>query len=273
VSGVGLATVGDLAESNYLTIVGLHLLVGDLPANPTTWFVGTYLHMLLVWALLLRGRRFTGRHWRMFFALDIVIRAALVLAAGPHRAYMAIFNWLDLFVLGLVAGADAVARPRWLAAAVAIPLLWPLMLNTLPWQSTFPFMTLTGESAVTGAVALSVAVSLGYTGYTWAAWSLARLLPAPAWIRLLARNTTLVFVAHMPVYFLLEYLLQPRVPDYWLRVLIEWTICLPVLALVSEWLHRWPTLDAIKQLTARRLGWVGDTAPPLNHAAARTAPR
>ena len=50
----------------------------------------------------------------------------------------------------------------------------------------------------------------------------------------LARNSVFVFIAHMPVYYVLEDVLLPVIPSYAVRVAIEFAICLPGLALCSE---------------------------------------
>ena len=110
-------------------------------------------------------------------------------------------------------------------------------------------------SRLVSLLVLSVAVSFGYTAYTWTAWSLTRRLPAPASIRFLARNTVLVFVAHMPVYYLLEHALKARVPDYATRVAIEMVICLIGLAVVSELLHRAISLTAARAAVSRIVGF------------------
>ena len=254
-SAVTLGISGDAAESNYLPLVGLHVLLPDLPANPTTWYVGTYLHLLLVWAFLLRDRPLTWRHWGVLFVVGIAVRVGLIQVAGPHRAYMAIFNWLDVLVMGLLAGRVDSGQPRWTAFAVLLPLIWPLIVGRADWEPAFPFMIYRDASRLVGLLVLSVAVSFGYTAYTWTAWSLTQRLPAPASIRFLARNTVLVFVAHMPVYYLLEHALKARVPDYATRVAIEMVVCLIGLAVVSELLHRAISLTAARSAVSRIVGF------------------
>jgi hypothetical protein len=110
-------------------------------------------------------------------------------------------------------------------------------------------------SGLAGLLFLSVAVSCGYTAYAWTAWSLTCRLPAPASIRFLARNTVLIFVAHMPVYYLLEHVLTARVPDYATRVAIEMVICLIGLAVVSELLHRAISPTAARAAMSRIVGF------------------
>src|SRR5262245_54750078 len=55
-SAVTLITQRDLNESNYLPFfLGINVLLDNFPANPTTWYIGTYIHVLLLWALVLHN--------------------------------------------------------------------------------------------------------------------------------------------------------------------------------------------------------------------------
>ena len=58
VAAAGASTGTGLAPSNLLPFIGgLNVLFDHFPANPSTWYVGTYLHLLLVWVLLFRSVR------------------------------------------------------------------------------------------------------------------------------------------------------------------------------------------------------------------------
>jgi hypothetical protein len=81
---------------------------------------------------------------------------------------------------------------------------------------------------------VSVGVSIVYTAFTWLAYDLARRLREHAVIRFMARNTLFVFIAHMPVYYLLIWLWQGWAVDYWVKAALRLVICFPALALVSE---------------------------------------
>src|ERR1700682_4567834 len=49
---------GRWARSDYLPFaLGVNVFLDYFPANPTTWYIGTYVHFLLLWALLLRPVR------------------------------------------------------------------------------------------------------------------------------------------------------------------------------------------------------------------------
>ena len=43
---------GDVNESNYLPFIfGANILTNDFPANSTTWYIGTYIHVILFWGV------------------------------------------------------------------------------------------------------------------------------------------------------------------------------------------------------------------------------
>ena len=57
-SVVFLITQGHPAITNYLPFfAGINVLTNFFPSNPTTWYIGTYLHILLLWALVMRKVR------------------------------------------------------------------------------------------------------------------------------------------------------------------------------------------------------------------------
>jgi hypothetical protein len=61
-------------------------------------------------------------------------------------------------------------------------------------------------------------------------------------IEFLSRNTLIVFIAHMPLYYVLEYVLRTRI-SYWPRVTLEFMLCFVGLSLVSEALRRLTNLQ------------------------------
>ena len=261
----------DLNESNYLPFFGLQLLNRDFPANPTTWYIGTYLHLLILWALLLRRMQVTRGILAAVLVAEVLIRAVLIRAAGGFVAYMALSNWLTVLLLGLAAGQQNPAvepvRARQ-ASWLALPMLvWPFAVAMVPWRHTFPFMSLDAAGPVGGTMIVAVASSLVYIGFTLAAYGVARQLRANSFVQFLARNTLVVFVAHMPLYYVLEYFLRPAVPSYALRVAIEFVILLPGLALLSEQLHRVVPVVVIRERVAR---WIEHA---FGHESALTLPR
>jgi fucose 4-O-acetylase-like acetyltransferase len=272
-SAVTYAREGRLALSNYLPfLLGANVVRDSFPANPTTWYIGTYLHVLLLWALVLRGRRI--RAWVILVAAlaEVLIRAALAEHVGALVAYMAFPNWATVFLLGMYYGQRPEAPrggndPYRLAACLlglcllvgAWPLLWapagkeplalrwfgiglPLGSGAVPLAAyeelAFPFMWLQIGPRLVDLAVTSAAVTFLYVAHTWLVFQITRRLPAPAVVGFLARNTLIVFIAHMPVYYALVRLLKGWELPYAARVAIWFLACFPVLAVLSEVISR-----------------------------------
>ena len=171
-SVVGLLAWADVSESNYLPfLVGANVLLNDFPANPTTWYIGTYLHLLILWAVVLRGLPVTGRMLLLAAIGEILVRAILIGFAGLFPAYMLFSNWLTVLLLGLWAGQHR-GRPagrRALFSAVLFLLVYPILANTFSWRRTFPLMTLSGTSPL-DQLTTALFVTTVYVGFTGAAF-------------------------------------------------------------------------------------------------------
>ena len=63
-------------------------------------------------------------------------------------------------------------------------------------------------------------------------------MPAPAVVRFVARNTLIVFIAHMPLYYVMQPLVRAATPAYWLRVLLYLVVCYGAVLIVSEVIQR-----------------------------------
>jgi hypothetical protein len=257
-SAIGLAIFDDASESNYLPVFGISTLaMNDFPANPTTWYIGTYIHLLLVWALVLRRVRITLPVLSGVLISEIVVRAILIAVAGRFTAYMFLGNWITLLLVGMwmeQRDSPAVNRSKRSAAALlgAVAVGWPLVANTIPWRATFPFMDLR-VGPWTSAVVVSAVVSVVYLGYTLATFGFARTLPSSSLARFFARNTVVVFIAHMPIYYLLEWSLRARIPTYGWRVTFEFLICFVALACVSEMVRAVLQPDRLREGLGMRL--------------------
>jgi hypothetical protein len=232
---------GHGAPSNYLPFAaGLNVIVNNFPANPTTWYLGTYLHFVLIWAVWLR--RIRVRTWMVLtaIAIEIPLRAALMASAGSFVAYMLFTNWAAVFLLGMARGADAddevtPSDVPYASALVAGLAAWGAAMRFLPFEPTFPFMSLNGWPAAAGLVFVSASVSLLYVGTTALVFEATRrVAAAPAPVRFIARNSLIIFLAHMPIYYLLTPLLAAWTTSYSTRVAIQLVVCLPGLALLSE---------------------------------------
>lgn len=241
VSGFTLVRLGDPAESNYLPLLfGINVFFDYFPANPTTWYIGTYLHLLLLWALV--GRRWIIPGWVLpvVIAFEVVVRAVLIQNVGSYVAYMLLTNWLGVFVFGIWVGQRPfVSTPpnrnliaAW-AALVIAAVAWPTLTATWQIEDTFPFRRFVGPLLYT-----SIAVTALYSGYTWALFHITRRLPDLAIVRLIARNTLIVFIVHMPLVFALTPTLYRWVPAGWPRVLTNLFLFFFCLSFLSELVRR-----------------------------------
>ena len=102
-----------LALSNFLPLLGgVNVMLDHFPANPTTWYLGTYLHLLLLWAVWLRRIRIRAWMVAAAVAIEIPVRAALIAIAGPFVAYMLLTNWIGVFLFGIARADRAPQRSR-----------------------------------------------------------------------------------------------------------------------------------------------------------------
>ncbi len=96
---------GDLNESNYLPLVlGVNVLDNAFPANPTSWYVGCYLHILIVWAMVFRRLPLNWKSFTVILVVELAVRTGLLVAGRDFTAYMLVTNWLLVFTAGLWLG-------------------------------------------------------------------------------------------------------------------------------------------------------------------------
>jgi hypothetical protein len=237
---------GRLAASNYLPfLLGSNVVFDNFPSNPTTWFIGTYLHALLLWALVLRNRRI--RPWVLVVAgtLEVILRAGLIESQRLFVAYMVLPNWASVFLLGLYYGQQPkpdrppgrAAALNYLSAFGLLVVAWPALWESQVTERSFPFMRLTAWPSFAAAAVTSVAVTALYVTATWLVYQVTRRLPDFGAVRFLARNTLIVFIAHMPLYYLIVPSVSAWATNYWARVGARLLICLVLLALVSEFVY------------------------------------
>lgn len=252
VSAVTYATSASIAKSNYLPFfLGANVVFNFFPANPTTWYVGTYLHVLLVWALVCRRHRI--RPWMLAASLplEIAIRAALLGASLDMVAYMLLPNWSTVFLLGMHQGQRATTDDRrgrvgYLAALGALIVGWGLLTRWLDMQGAFPFMRFAGDQTPPKIVFVSACVSFVYLSFTWLTFEVSRRIEGHPMVGFLARNTLFVFIAHMPVYYALLALSRGWTASYWVRAGLRLVVCFLVLAVVSEGLTRLMKLRVLR---------------------------
>ncbi len=239
ISAAGLLFGTGLATSNYLPFAaGANVLFDNFPANPTTWYLGTYVHALLLWALVFSRHRPGAAVIVAALAIEMTARIVLREWAGPYVAYMLITNWLSVFIAGLMMGARPTAKARG-GAAVYLAVLAVLIgaisfgagrLNPVP---EFPFMTF-GDESVLDRMVFSILVSALYLSSALLVFKATEHAPAPAAVRFFARNSLIIVLLHMPLFFALNPMLARMGWSYGARVALELFLCLPVLAWFSE---------------------------------------
>lgn len=270
VSSLRWLTGGDPNPSNYLPLMlGANVVFNSFPANPTTWYIGTYLHLLLIWAVLLRGVRV--RLWMIAASLliEIPVRVLWMLLAGDYVAYMLVTNWLSILLLGMYLSQQA--RPSretpavgrspdarrcvpWFTALVVLATVWPLMTAQINLSSEFPFTRLQlVEGAVWVSMFTSASITLLYFLYGCLTYGLVTGLPDLPVVRFFARNTLIVFVGHMPLYYLIAPAVHAAVPPGFLRAALNVAIYYVALAGVSEALLRLVPLRRLREAVAVRL--------------------
>jgi hypothetical protein len=184
-------------------------------------------------------------------AVEILIRAVLLAAAGPFIAYMALSNWIGVLLLGMWCGQRHTTRqtPRlqFPAAFAVFVGAWALVMQRIGPQPTFPLMSFALPQPA-NALLVSMCVSVLYLTVTWLAYESLNGVGRSRVVQLVARNTVIVFIAHMPLYYATAAWVEGALPFYWARVAVRLLLCLVALTLVSEGVHR---LVAVRQLRDR----------------------
>jgi fucose 4-O-acetylase-like acetyltransferase len=242
-SAAAYALTSRLSLSNYLPfLLGCNVAFDHFPANPTTWYIGTYIHAVLVGALVLRKVRI--RPWVLLLTVlgEVLFRAAALKTGQLFVAYMALPNWASVLLLGMYYGQRA-GQPRaagpasllgWLAALALLVAGWHALVSPRVAAGSFPFMRLAGGPEWVSLALTSAAVTFLYLSVTWLLYELTSRLPAVRGVQFFARNTLLVFIAHMPVYYLLDPALQRWTADRATRSAVLLIVCWPVLTVLSE---------------------------------------
>ncbi len=260
-SAIVFITRHDLNESNYLPfLLGVNVLLDYFPANPTTWYIGTYIHLVLLWALILQRLRI--RPWMLvgWLGIEVLIRAVLM-PHGLYRAYMIFPNWGTVFLVGMFLGQhgrgdclSGKAFPIYFLGYAVFVLLWTLATRRFVVGHAFPFREFNSIGGPWGEVARSGFVSLLYLGHTWFVFELTRRIPAPSAIRFFARNTLLIFIAHMPLWYALGPSLRHYLHNYAMFVCVNITILFVGIGMASEVITGMVKPAYLRGLLASRLG-------------------
>lgn len=251
-------TRGDLQESNYLPyLLGLNVYWENaFPANPSTWYVGMYFHLLCLWAVLLRWIPLNWITLSIGLGTEILTRAGWLWLQRDYNGYMSVTNWISVFLLGRLLGesdcllstsdlsSQAASRRRWPSASFPVAMVAATMLlgnhyivQSIGITHSNPFGRIPTSSQLVSSLVTSVHISCLYLAFT----SIAVLLFAKATenrsIRFLAGNTLWVFLCHMPVRDWLTPHYYPWIRG-WPRQLFNFLLFFVALAYVSQ-LVRW----------------------------------
>ena len=260
VSAVGALTSSGLQLSNYLPFAGgVNVAFNNFPANPTTWYMGTYFHLLILWAVLVKDVRV--RPWMIVVsaAVEIVVRAALSATAGLYVGYMTVPNWATSFLLGTYYGQrERLPSPEkgllpWAAALVGLAATWPFLVDRFVVERSFPHMRLSLGTPL-DPLFTSACVTFLYVGHAFLVFQVASRLPELGWVKFFARNTLIVFLAHMPVFYAIEEPLRSAIGPSAPRLLLQLLICFVGLALVSEAVLRVVRPKELREHAAWELG-------------------
>lgn len=250
--GVGCALVlsllfffikNDTNPSNYLPFfLGVNVLFNYFPANPTTWYIGTYLHLLLCWAFFFQSGVIRKWHLCLALLLEIGIRALIMASGKPFIAYMLLPNWLTIFLLGMFfaekqdnndLGKLVVLLPAW----IGIFAVWAFIGNSIGFDSSFPFRNV-NTGFPFSILFRSVLISLIYLVNTLFFFAIARRLPPLRMVAFFARNTLIIFIVHMPVIYQCSSFVYSLFDSVFFKKLTLILILYIGLALFSELVHR-----------------------------------
>src|SRR5262249_39688257 len=147
-----------------------NVVFDNFPANPTTWYIGTYIHLLILWAVALRRLWITPGTIILAGIVEILVRATLAAGAGLFVAYMASPTWLPLFPLGLFLGRRPAGASSPSPAGQVLPMLglgllivsWATIGGRFDLEPSFPFMRIRFGRPLFEGLATSVAVTSVY---------------------------------------------------------------------------------------------------------------
>lgn len=264
-TAISLAQGQQILKSNYAPFVlGFNVFFDHFPANPTTWYIGTYIHFVLLGAILLRRIRISVWLLLPVIFLEIITRALLIRYSGDFVAYQVLPNWISVFLVGALLGRlnwMPTSRRRWFAigSLAAILILWPWISGQWGVEKTFPFMRLLIGDGFARLLATSLAVTTIYLAFGLIAYTIFSEVRSPRVVRFLADNTLIVFIGHMPLLYALQPSLEKAIESQWQRIAVGMLIYLVLLAFVSQLVRSIIRAPVLRE-RIRGLKW--NTRPP-----------
>jgi len=253
-SGIYFFTINDINESNYLPFfLGINVFFNNFPANPTTWYIGTYLHILLFWLFFMQGKEIYIRHILVALVVEVCIRCFIIYLGKDFIAYMLLPNWLTVFLLGayLHNKKDSFWQPKttvilfiWLIAIA----FWSSPINGLSFDGSFPFRALNVDVLWTLPLR-SLLISCIYLISTIVVFELFRCLPKLNIISFFARNSLITFIIHMPLIYAFSADVYHLFDSTWAG---KWTLIAIIyigLAIVSEFIQKYVNIKKYQRKT------------------------
>ena len=251
-SVIFLFTKNSANLSNYLPFfLGVNALFNNFPANPTTWYIGTYLHLLLFWCFFLRGKTITRVHLLFALVCEILFRSLILASGRGFIAYMLLPNWITVFLLGMYLAKKQDANdnsklfflvPIWLGFFA----LSALIGNIIGFDTSFPFRNMAADFSFS-AITRSIIISLIYCTHTLLFFAIARRLPPLRIVSFFARNTLIIFILHMPLIFGCSTYVYSFFQSTFYKKL-TWILILYIgLAMLSEAFHKSLNITALRE--------------------------
>lgn len=206
ISALFLYVKNDTNLSNYLPFFfGINVFFNNFPANPTTWYIGTYLHILLFWFYFLQGRSVGKRHLILAFMVENAVRCLFMAWEQDYIAYMLLPNWLTVFLLGMYLHKkqQQATSPTVLLLIVAwlgVFIVSTSLANLIGFDDAFPFRNMTSDFSYSIPFE-SMLISATYIVHTVLFFEIARRLPGHSVISFFSRATLITVIVHMPIVF------------------------------------------------------------------------
>jgi len=244
----------DLAESNYLPLAfGGNVFLNYFPSNPTTWYIGMYLHLILLWWWLVP--KHVSLLWIPIVIIsEILIRAFFLDIDRAFTGYMLVSNWATVFLLGYLLrmlgdsrrniGEQVLQGSAAILAWLSMLALWQSSELPIAFDGGFPTRRL-GDLA-SSMLLVSALVSVIYVANTLLAFAVFRCFRTPWIIRFIARNTLLIFILHMPLIYAFSDAIYAFFEAAWQQKLAMIIVIFVSLGVLSELVNR---LIPLKQLS------------------------
>jgi len=197
----------DINESNYMPFFGgINVFFNYFPANPTTWYIGTYLHLLLFWFFFFRGKEIGKRHLVGAFLFENIVRCTLL-------------YWDQNMVLVLILA------------------FWSSSFNLLSFDKSFPFREILIDD-LWELPLRSLLISTFYLASAMVVFEIARCLPLFRLVSFFARNTLIIFIVHMPIIYAFSQYIVGVSDVIWIRKMVLIFMVFVGIAIMSELIQK-----------------------------------